>query len=135
MADYVLDSNHASPLVTRGHPLRRRILTALDAGDTFALCVPVVTETYFGIGLLPRAVLNIAEWRRLSPLLSCLIPDEVDGVMAAELQLALRRRGWQLETVDATIATIALRYDRVLLTSDRDFQAVPNLRQENWLIR
>jgi tRNA(fMet)-specific endonuclease VapC len=134
MADYVLDSNHASPLVTLGHPLRRRILTALNADDTFALCVPVVTETFFGIALLPRAQQNIAEWRRLRPLLSCIIPDEVDGEMAAELQMALRRRGRQLETVDATIATIALRYNRVLLTSDKDFQAVPNLHQENWLI-
>jgi len=31
------------------------------------------------------------------------------------------------------IAAVALRYDLVLLTTDRDFLAVPHLMQENWL--
>ena len=45
MADYLLDTNHASPLVTLSHPLRERIRQRLDAGDSFAVCVPVITET------------------------------------------------------------------------------------------
>jgi predicted nucleic acid-binding protein len=49
------------------------------------------------------------------------------------LQLSLRRRGRQLETVDALIATIAFHYDLTLLTSDNDFQAVSELKLENWL--
>ena len=49
MADYLLDTNHASPLVTLGHPLRDEILRRLDEGHTFAICVPVLTETLFGI--------------------------------------------------------------------------------------
>jgi predicted nucleic acid-binding protein len=53
VADYLLDTNHASPLITLSHPLRRRILQKLDEGDSFAICVPVITETLFGIGMLP----------------------------------------------------------------------------------
>jgi tRNA(fMet)-specific endonuclease VapC len=49
------------------------------------------------------------------------------------LQVELRRQGWQLETVDALIVVVALRHDLVLLTTDRDFRAVPSLRCENWL--
>jgi predicted nucleic acid-binding protein len=56
MADYLLDTNHASPLVTLSHPLRQRILQSLNDGDNFATCVPVVAETLFGIALLPRAI-------------------------------------------------------------------------------
>ena len=97
--------------------------------------MPGLTETLFGIGILPRAVQNLAEWERLKPLLPCYIPDETDAELAAELQISLRRQGWQLETVDALIATIALRYGLVLLTTDGDFRAVPNLRYENWLRR
>ncbi len=133
MTAYLLDTNHASPLVTRGHPLRQRVRDRLAANDTFAVCVPVVTETLFGIGLLPRAWQNRAEWARLQPVLPCYIPDETDGEAAAALQLALRRQGWQLATVDALIAAVALRYDLVLLTTDRDFQAIPTLRQEDWV--
>ena len=61
MTSYLLDTNHASPLVTLGHPLRERILTRLDEGHSFAICVPTLTETFFGISVLPRATLNIID--------------------------------------------------------------------------
>ncbi len=134
MANYLLDTNHAAALVTLGHPLRQRVLLRLQVGDTFAITIPIVAETLYGIGLLPRAAQNLAEWARLRPSLACYIPDEADAQNAAALQRALRRQGRQLETVDAFIAVIALRYDLVLLTSDNDFAPVPNLKQENWLI-
>jgi tRNA(fMet)-specific endonuclease VapC len=130
---YLLDTNHASPLVTLEHPLRQRVLKRLEAGDTFAICVPVVAETLFGIGVLPRAAQNRAEWARLLPSLPCYVPDEADAVPAAELQIALRRQGRQLETVDALIAIIALRYGLTLLTTDGDFRAIPGLTHDNWL--
>jgi predicted nucleic acid-binding protein len=131
---YLLDTNHAAALVTLKHPLRQRVLHRLQSGDTFAITIPVVAETLFGIGLLPRAAQNLAEWARLRPSLLCFIPDEDDAENAAALQRKLRRQGWQLETVDAFIAIVALRYDLVLLTSDNDFVPVPNLKQENWRI-
>jgi predicted nucleic acid-binding protein len=133
MPTYLLDTNHGSPLVTLRHPLRQRVLQQLDAGDEFAICVPVLTEILFGIGILPRAAQNRAEWSQLQPRLACYIPDETDAALAAELQIMLRRQGKQLATVDALIAVIALRYDLVLLTTDGDFLAVPNLQHENWL--
>lgn len=132
--DYLLDTNHSSPLVTLRHPLRERILRMLDGGDVVSICVPVITETLFGIGMLPRAVHNRAEWERLKPLLPCHVPDETDAELAAELQISLRRQGWQLETVDALIAAVALRYSLTLLTADKDFLAIPGLRHENWLV-
>ena len=134
MSNFLLDTNHAATLVTIGHPLRQRFLLHLQAGDTFAISVLVVAETLYGIGLLPRAALNLAEWTKLRPNLACYIPDETDAENAAALQRSLRRQGRQLETVDAFIAIIALRYDLVLLTSDNDFVPVPKLKRENWLI-
>ncbi|MDP9312439.1 MAG: type II toxin-antitoxin system VapC family toxin [Chloroflexota bacterium] len=133
MPTYLLDTNHASPLVTPQHPLRQRVLQRLDAGDSFTICVPVLTETLFGIGILPRAAQNRAEWAQLQPRLPCYIPDETDAAFAAELQIALRRQGRQLATIDALIAVITLRYDLILLTTDGDFRAVPRLQHENWL--
>jgi predicted nucleic acid-binding protein len=130
---YLLDTNHASPLVTLSHPLRQRVLARVETGDQFAVCVPVIAETIFGIGLLLRAVQNLAEWDRLKPFLPCYIPDETDAKDAAHLKLALRRQGWQLDTVDALIAVIAVRHRLTLLTTNRDFQTVPKLQQENWL--
>lgn len=133
MADYLLDTNHAASLVTLSHPLRRRILAELQAGHSFSICIPALTETLFGIGILPRAEQNLAEWARLRPHLPCYPVDEIDAELAAKLQISLRRRGWQLETVDALIAVIALRNDLILLTTDNDFNGVPALVRENWI--
>jgi tRNA(fMet)-specific endonuclease VapC len=133
MTHYLLDTNHASPLVTIGHPLRQRILGGLQDGHTFAICVPALAETLFGISLLPRAKENRAEWSRLRPFLPCYVPDEHDAEHAADLRVALRRQGRQLETVNSLIAVIALRNDLTLLTTDGDFKPIPQLKRENWL--
>jgi tRNA(fMet)-specific endonuclease VapC len=133
MTNYLLDANHASPMVTLGHPLRQRVLS-LQVNGTFAIAVPVLVEVLYGLRLLPRSEQNLAEWARLRLNFYCYIPDESDAEQAAELQVLLRRRGWQLATVDALIAAVALRYNLTLLTTDKDFAAIPQLKQENWLI-
>ena len=133
MADYLLDTNHLSPLITLGHPLRQRILDRLAKGDTFAVAVPALAEFLFGLGMTPRAPQNMAEWQYLRSSFGYHDATVPDAEQAANLQVVLRRQGWQLGTVDALIATVALRNSLVLLTSDRDFAAVPGLIIENWL--
>ena len=46
MADYLLDTNHLSPLVTLNHPLRQQVLEALQAGHTFAITVPAFVRLH-----------------------------------------------------------------------------------------
>ncbi len=131
--EYLLDTNHVSPLVTFDHPLRARVLRAIQAGDVFATTVANLVEFLFGISVTPRAARNTREWERLRASIDVYGIGEEDAVRAARLQTSLRRRGWQLNTVDALIAAIALRYDFTLLTSDADFDAVPELKHTNWL--
>ena len=133
MANYLLDTNHLSPLITIGHPLRKKVFQAIRAGHSFAICVPVLTEMLYGIGTLRRAKQNEAEWVRIKHYFHCYIPDETDAEQAAKLRILLRRSGWQLAAMDGLIATICLRYDLILLTTDKDFRAVQGLKQENWL--
>jgi predicted nucleic acid-binding protein len=95
----------------------------------------VITETVFGFRMLPRARQNAREWDSLRPALELIDMDEDDALNAASLQVMLRRQGRQLSTVDALIATVALRYDLVLLTTDQDFDPVPSLIVENWMSR
>ncbi len=133
MASYLLNTNHASPLVTLHHPLRQQILLAQQAGHEFAVCVPVLNELWYGISLLPRAEQNRAEWRRLRQTIACYVPDESDGLDAAELRVQLRRGGQQLALVDSLVAIVAVRYHLILLTKDGDFQNIPRLQVENWM--
>ena len=57
-----------------------------------------------------------------------------EAEQAANLRITLRQQGRQLEAIDSMLAIIALRNDLTLLTTDKDFQAVPGLKQENWLV-
>ncbi|RRR76572.1 MAG: type II toxin-antitoxin system VapC family toxin [Candidatus Viridilinea halotolerans] len=132
MTAYLLDTNHASTLVTPGHALILRMQRHQSLGDTFSICVPVLAEVLFGIGIAPRAEQNVALWASWEHSLACHVPDATDAKRAAELQIRLRRQGRQLATIDALIAITALRYDLVLLSTDNDFQAVPDLRRETW---
>lgn len=132
MARYLLDTNHAATLVTPRNLLREKVFSALAAGNEFALCVPVITETLFGLMALPQAERNLKVWSSIRPNFECFFLDESDAETAAELRISLRRRGWQLGAMDAFIAVTALRHGLVLLTTDKDFQGVPGLSCENW---
>lgn len=133
MSGYLLDTNHAGRLIDPRHVIRARVAAVQRVGQPFYIVVPVITETVCGFSILPRATHNQLEWRIVRSALVLLDLDERDALDAARLQVALRRRGHQLHTVDALIAVTALRYDLTLLTTDRDFAAVPGLRVENWV--
>jgi len=131
--NYLLDTNHLSPLVTIGHPLRERIQTAANDGDTFAVIPLVLNEFMFGIGMLPRAKQNIQEWERLKPELAFYDVDTSDGISAAKLRIGLRKRGWQLELTDSFVAVAAMRHSLTLLTTDGDFSAITGIVHQNWM--
>ena len=52
----------------------------------------------------------------------------------AEIFHYLRVRGRVLSQVDMMLTALARSMGATLLTSDRDFEALPNLQIENWLI-
>ena len=66
MNSYLLDTNHLSPLVTPGHPLRERVLAATKLGHQFAIAAPAYNEFLFGIGVAIRAKRTkttiVSEW-------------------------------------------------------------------------
>lgn len=132
MTDYLLDTNHISPIVTIEHPLRQKLLAQRQANHTFAIAAPVLSEFIYGISLLPRAERNLAEWARLKQDFIYYSISPQDAEQSAKLRVSLRQQGWQLGIIDAMIAVIAVRNDLVLLTSDKDFRSVPGLKRENW---
>ncbi len=132
MTRYLLDTNHLSPLVTVGHPVREAVLQRSAAGDTFAIPAPVLSEFLFGIGLLPRGRENQLIWQELADLFGYYHIDRQDAEAAAELRLRLRQVGRQLALVDALVAVVALRHGLTLLTTDADFDAVPGLERVSW---
>lgn len=134
MTSYLLDTNHLSPLVTPEHPLRNKILKATKSGDQFAIAAPAFNEFLFGIGVAIRAIQNWREWELIRNDFVYYEISVADAEKAAKLRIRLRKQGKQLEAIDSMLAIIALSNDLTLLTRDKDFQAVPGLKQEDWSI-
>jgi predicted nucleic acid-binding protein len=49
------------------------------------------------------------------------------------LAKAARERGRVLSTTDLILASFAHKEDIVLLTTDKDFEAFPQIKTENWI--
>jgi predicted nucleic acid-binding protein len=49
------------------------------------------------------------------------------------IYLDLRRRGRILSQVDMMLAALCQQLNLTLLTTDRDFETLPDLRTENWV--
>jgi len=98
------------------------------------MAAPGLNELLFGIATLPRAQANLREWEYLKPEFIFYGVDASDAEEAFKLRLSLRQQGRQLDLVDSFVAAVALRYDLTLLTKDKDFLVVPQLKQENWLV-
>lgn len=134
MTSYLLDTNHLSPLVTPEHPLHNKILEATKSGHQFAIAAPAFNEFLFGIGVAIRAIQNWREWELIRNDFVYYDISVADAEKAAKLRIRLRKQGKQLEAIDSMLAIIALSNDLTLLTRDKDFQAVPGLKQEDWSI-
>lgn len=70
----------------------------------------------------------------LIPLFSVVSVQLADWRVAARLWGDARRRGYQLSDVDVVLTAITIRLNGVLVTDDGDFDYIPLVRTENWLI-
>ena len=56
-----------------------------------------------------------------SPLI---VPQREDHTAAADLRNDCRRRSLQVGTIDALLARLCIRYELVMLSTDRDFENI-----------
>jgi predicted nucleic acid-binding protein len=95
---------------------------AISAGDGIFITGLIVQEILQGISG-PRQRDQIFARFAALPLL---LPDWDDHVSASDLFHRCRRAGTQIETIDALLAQLCLRYDLTLLTADKDFERIAN---------
>ena len=134
MSDYLLDCNHLSAALRKVSPVRQRIHHARKAGHRFITCYPVLCELEVGIEQTPKPEENR---RRLTQLLRQVRLWPLDAETArfyGAVYLDLRRQGRALSQVDMMLAALARQHKLTVRTTDRDFEALPDLRVENWTI-
>jgi tRNA(fMet)-specific endonuclease VapC len=134
MADYLLDTNHASRLMAGVEPLSGRVQRAQAPGDRVGLSITVVGELYFAVYASTRLASNMT---RLRGLIGALHVWPFDAAIAEEfgrVRAEQKASGRPIPPPDAQIAATARVHGLILLTADRHFQFVAGLTVENWLI-
>ncbi len=131
MAGYILDANHLG--ATRpGSAIRKRILELPKKGVRIGTCIPVVCEVEVGIQQVKepekyrRALYQLLRRIRLWPI------DLETARVYGEMHQDLRRRGRILSQVDIMLAALAAQMGLTILTTDRDFEALPDIPTEDW---
>jgi len=129
---YMLDTNTVSHLL-REHPVVTKRIVAVPMAS---LCISAITEGELLFGLAKRPVakrLHVAVrefLRRVDVLPWDNSTAEHYGVVRADME----RRGRILASLDLLIATHALSVDAVLVTNDRAFSQMADLKVEDWTV-
>jgi tRNA(fMet)-specific endonuclease VapC len=131
---FLLDTNHVSKVVRPNSPLHRRIYSEKQSGLRVGTCVPVLCEVESGR-------LNVADPVAYRKALTALLHKillwpltEVSARHFGEIDQDLRRRGRVLSQVDMMLAALCREMDLTLVTTDKDFAALPWLKTEDWTI-
>jgi predicted nucleic acid-binding protein len=131
MSLYLLDNNVISDLIMRSPAVRSHVAAHLAAGDSLGLCYPIYYELLRGL-FWRNATSKLAVFNsRLLPLLTWVPLEDTDWEQAAHFWADATRKGRQLADPDLLLAALAYRLGAVLVSSDRDFEVLPILR-EDW---
>ena len=102
------------------HPAVTRLGDALIRGEhvfTTGLVLQELLQGFRG----PQAAQSIIERFAALPLIT---PTRADHVEAATLRNNCRRRGVQVGTIDALLASLCIAHELVMLSTDRDFAGI-----------
>ena len=132
MTWYLLDTNHLGQVATLGTLVHQRVMQRHALGHRFGTCLPVFCELEVGI----EQVRDPAKYRRnLERVLRIVrtwpLDRETARIYGATYH-ELRKAGRALSSVDIMLAAVARQMKLVLLSTDRDFEALPDIRCENW---
>ncbi len=132
MSGYLLDTNHLGLAVTPKSPVRRRVEEARKTGARLGTCVPALCEIEVGIHQVNAPVEYRSNLRRLFRHVRIWPIDVETARNYAGIYHELRRKGRILSQVDMMLAALARQMRLTLLTTDRDFEALPYVRTADW---
>ncbi|WP_442581453.1 type II toxin-antitoxin system VapC family toxin [Mesorhizobium sp. ASY16-5R] len=129
---HLLDTNTLGALIGSGSNKADARLRDHHPGD---ICLSVVTEgeVLFGLAKSPDATRIASLMRALLASFTILPWTSQTAAVYGTLRADLRRRGISLGPLDMMIAAHAVEIGAVLVTSDKAFGNIPQLRVEDWL--
>lgn len=134
MKRYLLDTNHLGEAIGQVSVVRDRLQQMYRQGAIFGTCGPVLCELMLGVVMHKDAdklrirLNNILGLVRLWPT-DLSIADKYSTVYHE-----LKSSGRALSQVDIILAAMVRQMKATLLTTDRDFEALPDIKTENWIV-
>ncbi len=130
---YLLDTNHVGHAVTPGSVVRQRLAELRARGLKVGTCVCVLCEIEAGIQQVRQPDVYRLSLDRLLQQVRIWPIDRLTARLYGAIHHDLKRRGRVLSQVDMMLAALARQMQLTLVTSDRDFAALPDVPTENWL--
>jgi tRNA(fMet)-specific endonuclease VapC len=133
VTDYLLDTNHASYLMSHDSRMVTKLQEAVRTGDTFGISVTVLGELFFAVYASQHQQQNMA---RLMQMLNALTIYEFNQSASEEfgkIQAAQKAIGRPVPPLDAQIAAVASQQSLTILTADKHFGFIEAIKIENWL--
>jgi tRNA(fMet)-specific endonuclease VapC len=133
MTAFLVDTNHLTAAIKKVSPLRDRLRQASRKGHTVCTTWGVLCELEAGIARTAdpdryqRNLRTVLKDIRIWPMQWKIVHRY------AEVVRTLKDRGRVLSFVDRVLAAWALEAHLTILTTDRDFEAFPEIRCENWI--
>ena len=132
MPAYLLDTNHVGMAVDRTSLVGQRLYEARLAGVRLGTCLPVLCEIEAGVRQVRRKVKYRQDLNQLLSQLRLWSIDLKTARIYGDLYMELRRCGRVLSQVDIMVAALARQMKLTILTTDRDFEALPDIRTVDW---
>jgi predicted nucleic acid-binding protein len=101
-------------------------------GNRFGTCFPVLCEVQAGAG---NVVYPVAYQRKLRSLMrqDRIWPmDWQTTLIYSEIHRELKGAGRMISIADRIVAALARQMSLIVLTTDRDFELLPDIKTENW---
>ncbi len=131
---YLLDTNHIFALLVGNRTVKKNLeRVVIDGQDVFISAIAYY-ETRRGY-LAINATSRLKAFETFCKQFGVLLPDSITLFdRASELYALLKQAGSLIEDADILIASSALEESLIVLSSDSDYDRVPNLVRENWLM-
>ncbi len=132
---YVLDTNIVTALLKGNESVKDRLKNVVMRGEDIFISAICYYEIKRGL-LDANAAIKLSKFNQFCKLFRILMLDTQSIFdRATEIYVNLKQKGELINDADILIASSAMEHDLILVTSDSDFNRIPDIKIENWLCR
>ncbi|MEZ4668417.1 MAG: PIN domain-containing protein [Anaerolineae bacterium] len=127
---YLLDTNAITDLSKRVTNVVAQRSRKFREGHSIALCPPIYYENLRGL-LKANASAQIARLQGFKTTFDWQPLTDDDWLQAAQFWADADNRGKRLSDIDLLLSALARRLDAIIVSADKDFDALP-VKREDW---